>query len=118
MLTFPTDLKAVVSINPIDMRKSIDGLTQQVVEHFQMNPQERYLFLFCNQQRNKVKGLYWDKNGFMLIYKRLERKKFYIPKTFSDNKLEITHQQLQWLMRGFDFLELVNHSELPFKNYY
>lgn len=117
MLTFPEDLKILVSIKPIDMRNAIDGLTQRVVEHWQMNPQECYLFLFCNSQRNKVKGLYWDRNGFMLIYKRLERKKFYIPKTFRDNKLEITHQQLQWLLQGFDFMELINHPELQFKNY-
>ncbi len=117
MLTFPENLKVMVSIKPIDMRKAIDGLTQQVVEHLQINPQERYLFLFSNQQRNKVKGLYWDRNGFMLIYKRLERKKFYIPKIGRENKIEITHQQLQWLLQGFDFMELVNHPELQFKNY-
>ena len=107
----------MISIKPLDMRKAINGLTQQVVEHLQINPQERYLFLFCNQQRNKVKGLYWDRTGFMMIYKRLERKKFYIPKKVSDYKLEITHQQLQWLLQGFDFMELVNHPELQFKDY-
>jgi len=117
MLTFPNDLKILISIKPIDMRKAIDGLTQCVVEQLQINPQERYLFLFCNSCRNKVKGLYWDRNGFMLIYKRLERKKFYIPRTFKDNKFEITHQQLQWLLQGFDFMELVNHPELQFQSY-
>lgn len=99
------------------MRKAIDGLTVLVTEHLNINPQESYLFLFCNQQRNKIKGIYWHKNGFVMIYKRLERKKFYIPKQFKDNKLEITHQQLDWLLAGFDFMNLVDYPELKFTNY-
>ena len=116
MLTFPATLKVLVSIKPIDMRKAIDGLTLLVIEHLQQNPQESALFLFCNQQRNKVKGLYWDKNGFVMIYKRLERKKFSIPKQ-GETKLEITHQQLSWLLAGFDFMGMAVHPELDFKNY-
>lgn len=107
----------LISTKPIDMRRGIDGLTVFVVEQLQLNPQSPILFLFGNQQRNKIKGLYWDKNGFMLIYKRLERKKFYLPKNYSSNKLEITPEQLQWLLAGFDFMNLVNHPELTFTHY-
>lgn len=117
MLRFSDELKILVSIKPIDMRKAIDGLTVLVVEQLQLNPQEKYLFLFCNQQRNKLKGIYFDKNGFLMIYKRLERKKFYIPKDFKDNRLEITHQQLSWLLAGFDFMNLADFPELQFSNY-
>lgn len=100
------------------MRKAIDGLTLLVIEHLQHNPQQPCLFLFCNRQRNKLKGLYWDKNGFVMIYKRLECKKFYIPKLSELNKLEISHQQLSWLLAGFDFMSMAKHPELDFKNYY
>ena len=99
------------------MRKAIDGLTQLVVEQLEMNPQGHYLFLFCNQQRNKIKGLYWHKNGFVMIYKRLERKKFYIPKQYKDNKLIINHEQLSWLLSGFDFMNLTDYPELHFTHY-
>ena len=117
MLSFPATLQVMMSLKPIDMRKAIDGLTLLVIEHLQHNPQEPSLFLFCNQQRNKIKGLYWDKNGFVLIYKRLERKKFYIPRSGEANKLEITHQQLSWLLAGFDFIGMAEHPDLDFKNY-
>lgn len=117
MLIFPKELKVMVSIKRIDMRKAIDGLALLVVEQLQLNPQEKYLFLFCNQQRNKIKGLYWDKNGFVMIYKRLERKRFYVPREFTGNKLEITQQQLSWLLAGFDFMNLVDYPELNFTNY-
>lgn len=117
MLTFSNHLKVLLSIKPVDMRKAIDGLNGLVVEHLQINPQESYLFLFCNRSHNKIKGIYWDKNGFIMIYKRLERKKFYIPKQFKDNRLEMTHQQLSWLLSGFDFMNLVDYPELHFSDY-
>ena len=53
----------------------------------------------------------------MLIYKRLERKKFYLPKNYSSDKLEITHEQLKWLLAGFDFMNLVDYPELAFTHY-
>jgi transposase len=117
MLSFPTALKILVRLKPIDMRCGIDSLTVQIVEQLQDNPQGQCLFLFCNRQRNKVKGLYWDKTGFILIYKRLERSKFYIPKLAEINKLEITHEQLQWLLAGLNFMRLVDYPELAFKHY-
>jgi transposase len=117
MLSFPTVLKILVSIKPIDMRCGIDSLTVKIVEQLHGDPQGKTLFLFCNRQRNKVKGLYWDKTGFILIYKRLERSKFYIPKLAEINKLEITHEQLQWLLAGLDFMRLTDNPEFAFKHY-
>lgn len=117
MLTFPAALRILISIEPIDMRRGIDGLSVLIAEQLQSDPQAKTLFLFCNRSRNKVKGLYWDKNGFVLIYKRLERKKFYIPKQFKDNKLEVTHEQLKWLLAGFDFMNLIDYPELSFTDY-
>lgn len=100
MITFSQTLTILISTKPIDMRRGIDGLTALITEQLQHNPQSPILFLFGNQQRNKIKGLYWNKNGFMLIYKRLERKKFYLPKNYSSNKLEITHKKYFGLSRN------------------
>ena len=80
MIIFPPTLSILVSTQPVDMRRGIDGLTVLIAEQLQYNPQNPILFLFGNQQRNKIKGLYWDKNGFMMLYKRLERKNFIYPK--------------------------------------
>jgi transposase len=55
-----------------DLRKSVDGLANIVKQDFQMDPFGNYLFLFCNKNRNRMKGLCWDKNGFCLCYKRLD----------------------------------------------
>ena len=117
MLTFPVALTILVSIEPVDMRRGIDGLTVLIAEQLQSNPQDNILFLFSNRSRNKIKGPYWDKNGFVLIYKRLEQKKFYIPKDYKVNRLEITHEQLKWLLAGFDFINLANYPELTFTHY-
>ncbi len=117
MLTFSPGLKVLLSIKPVDMRKAIDGLNNLIVEQLQLNPQDKYLFLFCNQSRNKLKGIYFDKNGFVMVYKRLEKKKFYFPKQLGGTKLEITHQQLGWLLAGFDFMNLTHYPELQFTNY-
>ena len=117
MITFPQTFTILISTKPIDMRRGIDGLTVLIAEQLQHNPQSCILFLFGNQQRNKIKVLYWDKNGFVMIYKRLERKKFYLPKNYSGDKLEITHEQLKWLLAGFDFMNLINYPELAFTHY-
>jgi transposase len=55
-----------------DLRKSVDGLAHIVKQDFEMDPFGNYLFLFCNKNRNRLKGLCWDKNGFCLCYKRLD----------------------------------------------
>lgn len=56
-----------------DMRKSIDGLAALVQEQFQLDPFSPCLFVFCNRQRDKLKILQWDHNGFWVQYRRLER---------------------------------------------
>jgi len=56
----------------VDFRKSIDGLAHMVKQELQMDPFSNYLFLFCNRNRNRLKCLCWDQNGFWLGYKRLD----------------------------------------------
>ena len=82
-----------------DMRKSIDGLC--AMAHYAMgkNPMESHLFVFCSKDRSKIKLLYWDRNGFWLFYKRLEKGTFRWP-TENQTALCITRQQLSWLLDG------------------
>lgn len=82
-----------------DLRKGIDGYASIVQEHFKLDPFEDALYIFCNRHRDKLKCLYWDGSGFWLLYKRLESGHFKWIKR-EDGVLEITHQQLQWLLEG------------------
>jgi len=82
-----------------DMRKSIDGLAAIVSEQFQMDPFSRTLFLFCGRRCDRIKGLLWDGDGFLLLYKRLEDGRFQWPRSGNEAK-SITRQQLRWLLEG------------------
>lgn len=117
MLTLRADFKIYLSLGAIDMRKSINGLSLAVIEDLSCNPQDQALYIFYNRARNKVKCLYWDRNGFVLIYKRLEKGRFQFSKSLTGDIYELTHQQLSWLLAGFDFIQLSQYPELNFKNY-
>jgi transposase len=83
-----------------DMRKSIDGLSIIVAETLEMDPFNEAWFIFCNRNRDKLKILFWDTNGFWLYYRRLEKGRFKWPKPQKDNAIHITKQQLNWLLSG------------------
>jgi transposase len=117
MLKFDDTLTVYLSLEFVDMRKSINGLSLCIAEDLACNPQDRALYIFYNRSRNKVKCLYWDKNGFVLIYKRLEKGRFQFSKSLSGDVYELTHQQLSWLLAGFDFVQMSDYPELKFESY-
>ena len=82
-----------------DMRKSIDGLMLIVKQTFQLNPFQNNLFLFCGRRRDRIKALFWEGDGFILLYKRLESGGFQWPKN-AQSVRSITPQQLRWLLEG------------------
>jgi len=82
-----------------DLRKSIDGLSALVSAVFELDPFSDRWFVFCNRQRDKLKILRWDTNGFWLYYRRLERGRFKWPLQ-TGPALSITRRQLQWLLDG------------------
>lgn len=84
-----------------DLRNGIDGLAGIVQEQFQLNAFDDALFLFCGRRTDRIKGLYWDTNGFVLIYKRLEAGSFRWPRTRQE-AIRITAQQYEWLCAGFE----------------
>lgn len=81
------------------MRKQIDGLSAMVQANFQLDPFSKSLFLFCGRKRDRMKALFWEGDGFLLLYKRLENGTYQWPKTQEDVR-EITPQQYRWLMEG------------------
>lgn len=96
-----------------DMRKSIDGLAVLVQEVFELDPFSSNLFVFCNRKRDKLKILYWDKNGFWLYYRRLERGHFQWPSNdHGSTPLKITRRQLHWLLDGLSLEQKQAHPEV------
>jgi transposase len=82
-----------------DIRKGIDGLALLVQKHFELDLFSNSLFLFCGKRNDRIKALYWEGDGFVLLYKRLERGIFQWPRT-KDQALAVTTQQFRWLMEG------------------
>jgi transposase len=94
---------------PVDFRRQIDGLIILVADHLQLNPTSGQLFLFRDRTAKKIKMLWWDKNGFWLFYKRLEKGKFKYP-SLKENVIELTRDQLSWLLSGLDCM---SHKQWP-----
>ena len=86
----------------VDMRKQINGLSAMVEQELAGNPFSGNLFLFCNRRRTHLKALLWEKNGFWLALKRLERDKFPWPRD-TEEVQELSSEQLSMLLAGIDF---------------
>ena len=82
-----------------DLRRGIDGLAGLVKSEFDLDPFQEALFLFCGRRRDRIKALYWEGNGFVLLYKRLEQGVYQWPRTDVEVR-QITPQQYRWLMEG------------------
>ena len=111
MLTMAPEAKVYVAVGATDMRKSINGLSLLVEEHFQLDLLSGSLFAFCNRNKDRVKILYWDRNGFCLWLKRLEQDTFRWPETESE-VLEISRPALDWLLHGLDLRQA--HQRLTY----
>lgn len=97
-----TKLPIYVRPGITDMRKQINGLSIIASEEMELNPGTGSLFLFCSRNRKLLKCIYWDRNGFCLWQKRLERDRFPWPDT-PEKAREITGDQLKMLLNGIDF---------------
>ena len=82
-----------------DMRKSIDGLSAMVQQNFHLDPFSNSLFLFCGRKCNRLKALYWEGDGFVILYKRLENGSFQWPRN-QDEIQKISQQEFRWLLEG------------------
>lgn len=99
----------------VDFRKGINGLTILVEDTLCLNPFSEHLFVFCNRKRDKVRILYWERNGFCLWHKKLEKDRFIWPrKKNHDEVITLTGQQLNWLLDGYDILRFKGHQRLNY----
>jgi len=99
---------------PIDMRKQIDGLAALVEGALKADPFSGALFIFINRRRDKLKMLAWDRTGFIVWYKRLEREKFAWPLRSDETMVTLTGEQLHWLLDGYDVWRMKPHKALDF----
>lgn len=99
---------------PIDMRKQMDGLAGLVKEVLAHDPFSGALFVFINRRRDKLKILRWEKNGFVIWYKRLEEHRFHWPKRADVDVITLTGEQLNWLLDGYDVWRMKPHEALNF----
>ena len=101
MWVIPPGLKVYLALGITDMRKSVNGLSLLITDILDQDPFSGHLFAFCNRRKTILKILYWDRNGFCLWYKRLEKDVFRWPRQESE-LLEIGHRELMWLLEGLD----------------
>lgn len=107
-------VKVYIATGITDMRKSINGLSILVADQLDLDPLSGHVFAFCNRKRDIVKILYWDRNGFCLFMKRLEKDKFQWPET-ADNVVDIHGYELSWLLDGLTLEQHPAHRHLRYE---
>jgi len=101
---------------PVDFRKSITGLSLLVEQSLKLDPFSPALYVFINRKRDKLKILYWEKNGFCLWYKSLQKERFKWPRQIRTPTVMVTSEELNWLIDGFDLWNNQPHSRLYFQS--
>ena len=92
-----------------DMRKSINGLSIMVSELLGHDPFNGSVFVFCNRHRDKLKILYWERNGFWLYYRRLDKGKFQWPTALDQQTISLTLRELHWILDGLSRTQASAH---------
>ena len=93
-----------------DLRKGIDGLGALVKEQFDLDPFSGKVFLFCGGRKDRFKALYWDGQGFWLLYKRFENGKMAWPQ--NQNEVQaLSSKQVDWLMKGFSISPKIKNTK-------
>ena len=102
MITLSSAVRIFFCTRPTDMRKGFDGLTGLVQECFRQDPLTGHLFLFVNRRRDRIKILYFDRDGLAIWYKRLEAGTFEMPRTADPDGVELQPAQLALILSGID----------------
>ena len=101
MLNFPSNATIYFCATPVDLRKSFDGLSGLIESVFQRNVIDGHLFVFVNKRRDRIKALWWDRDGCALFYKRLERGTFETPAVAADQShITLDTTELAMLLGG------------------
>ena len=113
----PFNAKIWLYRKPVNFRGQIDALVLLVAAHLREDPTSGHIFAFRNKAANKIKLLYWEGDGFWLMYKRLEKSRFKFP-SIEDTKFEITGEQMQWLLSGLDIMKMEAKKILRVTNFF
>jgi len=97
-----SDVRIFFCTTPTAMTYSFDRLLSRAQEIFAQNPLDGHLFLFVNRNRDRLKLLFWDQDGFCIFYKRLERGAFQLLTVADAEGIELSYAQLVRLLGGFD----------------
>jgi transposase len=101
MLSFPAPTRVYLCATAVDLRKSFDGLCGLVESVFQRDVLEGHLFLFINRRRDRIKAMWWDRDGLVIWYKRLESGTLEVPPRAGDaQQLELDATELAMLLGG------------------
>lgn len=112
----PEDFQGIfIHREKVDMRKGINGLTEVVQDAGMGKITGPNLFVFAGKRKDAIKILYWDKSGFALWQKRLEQARFPWPKKFAQEVVQVTPQELQWLLDGFDVWKMKPFEKVEFE---
>ena len=114
-MLFPLNLKIYLASQPVDMRKSYQTLAVLVKNVLQQNPLCGHLFVFYNKKKDVVKILYWQKNGFCLWQKKMEKGRFILPLPFSEPSLEMSSYHLQGFIQGIDCWKIAEAKDLSYQ---
>ena len=103
MLTLPSSVRVYLAAVPVDLRRGHDGLSAIVRNEWKLNPFDGHLFVFLGRRLDRVKILVWDRNGFVLYYKRLSHGRFRMPVIPEDaERVEMDATTLAMLLDGID----------------
>jgi transposase len=104
MLNFPPTVHIWLASQAVDLRRSFDGLAEQVRQHLLADPLSGHVFVFRNNRSDRVKLLYWDEDGFVIIYKRLEKGTFAWPSVAEGQRsVTLRAAELAMLLDGLDW---------------
>ncbi|MBC7928143.1 MAG: IS66 family insertion sequence element accessory protein TnpB [Bryobacteraceae bacterium] len=103
MIHLPASVRVYLCLTPTDMRRSFDGLHSLVRDHLQLDAFAGHLYIFSNRRKDRLKALYWDRDGFAVWAKRLEEGSFAIPSGEpGSTRIEITTGELGAVLSGID----------------
>ena len=114
MFRLNANLAVYLHRDAIDFRKSINGLSALVEQGLGRDAFAAAVYVFCNRRCDRIKLLGWDRNGFWLLHKRLERERFVWPRE-SAQVIDLTVQQLHWLLEGIDLSAMRGHEIIHYK---
>jgi transposase len=116
VLRLPASTRIFLCVSVTDMRRSFDGLAFMTRELIRQDPLSGHLFVFRNRQGDRMKILWWDRDGYALLYKRLEQGTFQFPAPREDGSVEIDVVTLAMILDGVDTTTVKRRARFSLKN--